>query len=59
MIATKVDELTQQIDDICKALEEASFEMAKYRYSIVREFIDTIKMVDQMSCSLFLKAALR
>lgn len=46
MFAVKVGELTQQVDDICNALEEVPFEMSKYNDSIVREFIDTIKVVD-------------
>ena len=41
------DELTRQIDDICKALQNAPFETTEFNNSIVRQFIDTIKVVDE------------
>jgi len=41
------DELARQIDDICKALEDAPFEITEYSNNIVRQFIDTIKVVNE------------
>lgn len=41
------DELAGQIDDICKALEDAPFEITEYGNNIVRQFIDTIKVVNE------------
>jgi len=42
-----LDELARQIDDICKALEDAPFEITEYSNNIVRQFIDTIKVVNE------------
>jgi hypothetical protein len=39
------DELTRQIDDICRALQKRSLESKKYSDSVVRQLIDTIKVV--------------
>jgi DNA invertase Pin-like site-specific DNA recombinase len=41
------DELARQIDDISKALEDAPFEITEYSNNIVRQFIDTIKVVNE------------
>ncbi|AFV11019.1 resolvase [Thermacetogenium phaeum DSM 12270] len=41
------DELARQMDDICKALEDAPFEITEYSNNIVRQFIDTIKVVNE------------
>ncbi|MCG9967452.1 recombinase family protein [Pelotomaculum terephthalicicum JT] len=41
------DKLARQIDDICKALEDAPFEITEYSNNIVRQFIDTIKVVNE------------
>ncbi len=41
------DELARLIDDICKALEDAPFEITEYSNNIVRQFIDTIKVVNE------------
>jgi len=41
------DKLARQIDDISKALEDAPFEITEYSNNIVRQFIDTIKVVNE------------
>lgn len=41
------DKLARQMDDICKALEDAPFEITEYSNNIVRQFIDTIKVVNE------------
>jgi DNA invertase Pin-like site-specific DNA recombinase len=41
------DELTQQIDDICDALRNAPFEITEYSNNVVRQLIDTIKVVNE------------
>jgi len=41
------DELTQQIDDICNALRNAPFEITEYNNNVVRQLIDTIKVVNE------------
>lgn len=41
------DELTRQIDDICNALRNAPFEITEYSNNVVRQLIDTIKVVNE------------
>jgi len=40
------DALSLQIEDLCKALRDAPFECAEYKDSIVRQMIDTIKVIN-------------
>ncbi len=44
------DDLTPQMDDISRALEDAPFEITEYKDNIVRQFIDTIKVMDETDC---------
>lgn len=39
------DALTLQIEDLCKALQDAPFECTEYKDSIVRQMIDTVKVM--------------
>lgn len=41
------DELTRQVDDICNALRNAPFEITEYSNNVVRQLIDTIKVVNE------------
>lgn len=41
------DDLTRQIDDICNALRNAPFEITEYNNNVVRQLIDTIKVVNE------------
>ncbi|MCL5072831.1 MAG: recombinase family protein, partial [Actinobacteria bacterium] len=40
------DALSLQIEDLCKTLEDAPFECTEYKDSIVRQMIDTIKVMN-------------
>lgn len=39
------DALTPQIEDLCKALQDAPFKCTEYKDSIVRQMIDTVKVM--------------
>lgn len=41
------DAITLQIEDICRTLQDAPFECTEYKDSIVRQMIDTIRVMDE------------
>ena len=49
------DDLTRQMDDISRALEDAPFEITEYKDNIVRQFIDTIKVLDENNLLIIFK----
>lgn len=49
------DTLALQIEDLCKALRDAPFECSEYKDSIVRQMIDTIKVVSVDTLSIVFK----
>ncbi|TCL54097.1 DNA invertase Pin-like site-specific DNA recombinase [Kineothrix alysoides] len=53
------DELTRQIDDICGALQNAPFESTEYSDSVVRQFIDTIKVVNENKLLIIFKGGIQ
>ena len=53
------DELTRQIDDICRALQNAPFESTEYSDSVVRQFIDTIKVMSEDKLLIIFKGGIQ
>lgn len=49
------DDLNRQIDDISRALEDAPFEITEYKDNIVRQFIDTIKVLEDNNLLIIFK----
>lgn len=49
------DDLTRQMDDISRALEDAPFEISEFKDNIVRQFIDTIKVLDKNNLLIIFK----
>lgn len=49
------DALTLQMQNICKALQDAPFECTKYNDSVVRQMIDTIKVMSKDTLRIIFK----
>lgn len=49
------DALTLQMQNICKALQDAPFECTKYKDSVVRQMIDTIKVMSKYTLRIIFK----
>ena len=43
------------MDDISRALEDAPFEISEFKDNIVRQFIDTIKVLDKNNLLIIFK----
>lgn len=53
------DELTRQVDDICNALRNAPFEIKEYSNNVVRQLIDTIKVVNEDKMLIIFKGGIQ
>jgi len=49
------DALALQIEDLCKALQDAPFECTEYKDSIVRQMIDTVKVMNANTLRIIFK----